>query len=194
MRTRTLGIPFTLALLLAIGCGGNDSTGPGGSVLTDEGAAALADLVMGSTVGALESPGGSPSLAVPVAINAQFSRTQACPTGGQIGVSGNLTGAFDSDTGSGSAWLQVMGTYTDCGLEANGVGYVVNGNPYLTITGSFTWLGGAPATQQTVRIGGALDINGRFCAINLTILYAMGGQSTTSVSGTVCGVSVNRNL
>ena len=92
--------------------------------------------------------------------NAQFARTHACPAGGNIGVNGSLTGSFDSETGSGSAWLQVLGTYTDCGIEAAGVAYVANGDPYLTITGSFTWLGGVPATQQTIRIGGALSING----------------------------------
>ena len=192
MRRSTLGIPLFIALIafLAAGCG-DDSTEPGSSAISEAGAAALADVVLTSTASALASPSPSPSLAAPVAINAQFASTQACPAGGNIGVNGSLTGSFDSETGSGSAWLQVLGTYTDCGLTAAGVAYVANGDPYLTITGAFTWLGGVPATQQTIRIGGALSINGRFCAINLTILYATAGSSSSSISGTVCGVSVN---
>ncbi len=194
MRRPTLGTPLICAVIafLAAGCG-DDSTEPS-SAISEEGAAALADVVLSSTVAALNSPSPSPSLAAPVAISAQFARTQACPAGGNIGVNGNLTGSFDSETGSGSAWLQVLATYTDCGIEAAGVTYVTNGDPYLTITGSFTWLGGVPATQQTIRIGGALSLDGRFCAINLTILYATAGSSSSTISGTVCGVAVNENV
>ncbi len=195
MRRPTVLIPLLPAVIacLTAGCGDDESTGPS-SAISDEGALALANVVLASTVSALESPAPNPSVAAPVAINVQLSRTHACPAGGNIGVSGSLTGSFDSETGSGSAWLQVLATYTDCGVEAAGVNYVANGDPYLTVTGSFTWLGGVPATQQTVRIGGALSLNGRFCAINLTILYATAGSSSSSISGTVCGVPVNEDV
>jgi hypothetical protein len=191
MRSTIVRAPFVLAVALAFTLGCGDETTEPSSAVSEEAAAALADQLLSASVNTLDSP--SPSLAASVPINVQFSNGSSCPGGGNINVSGNLTGSFDTDTGSGSAWLQVLETVTDCTVTANGVNYVANGNPYLSMTGSFTWLNGAPATQQTLRIGGALDINGRFCAITLTILYSTTGGSN-SISGTVCGVGVNQTF
>ncbi|NIR46069.1 MAG: hypothetical protein GWN99_16705 [Gemmatimonadetes bacterium] len=191
MRTLNLRLASVLLAAAFLGCGG-DSTGTDGEAMTEEAAAVMAGEILGALVGALDSPSGAPAPSAPVAINVQYSHRHFCPAAGHVDVSGSLTGSFDSETGSGSAWLQVLATLTDCTFEVNGIASVLNGDPYLSTTGSFTWLNGAPATQQSIDIGGALDRDGQFCAINLSVIYSIDG--TTTYSGTVCGYSINGSV
>lgn len=193
MRFPNLHPAAVLMATLSLACGG-DSTGTNGGAIDEATAGMVADEVFSAVFSALNAPSGSPSMAAPVAINVQYTNRHYCDAGGYIDVSGSLTGSFDSETGSGSAWLQVLETLTDCTFDVNGTAWILNGDPYLSATGSFTWLNGLPATQQSISIGGAIDYNGNFCAVNLSILYSTGGQGTTTYSGTVCGYSINGSV
>ena len=198
---------FSAALLaagLALGC--SDSSGPG-DTLTDNEASLISAQISNVTIAALNSqttsagPASAPSLAssfesanalASVPINFQYSSTHSCPVGGRAGANGSLTGSIDNETGNGVLWLQIIFTYTDCAFSVGTRDVTVNGNPSLTLTGTFNFLGGQPATQQTLRLSGALSTNViGFCAISLTMNVATAGTGTTTVSGTVCGRSVN---
>lgn len=188
-------LPLAVALIFVAACG--DSTGPGSGVtsLSDSESNALATEVVNAAIDAMNNPSASPALTASVPVNIQYSRTQACPAGGNISVSGSLTGAID-DTGSGALWLQVMETLTDCAHVFRGSTVVTNGSPDISLTGTFTYLNGSPATQQSLSIGGGFswtaDPGGSgFCAVNLSINLATSASGTTTVSGTVCGNQVN---
>ncbi len=201
MRTATLRLPVVLAaaLALSLGCGGDDGTGTDdGGAITQAETDLLATEVINAALEALAngqagtppSPpraiGGSQAA---VLIYVDYFNRVTCEHGGRMEVSGNLSGSIDNETGSGQAWLQVLITFTDCGMGNANNPVVINGNPYLSMTGTFSFLNGAPATQQTLRLGGALSLPG-FCAFNVTMLYATAATATTSISGTICGRDV----
>ena len=198
---------FSAALLaagLALGC--SDSSGPG-DALTDSEASQISAQISNVTIAALNSPTTSASrvsasslasslepanVLVSVPINFQYSSTHSCPVGGRAGANGSLTGSIDNDTGDGVLWLQIVFTYTDCAFSVGTRDVTVNGNPSLTLTGTFSFLGGQPATQQTLRLSGALSTSIiSFCAISLTMNVVTAGNGTTTVSGTVCGRQVS---
>ncbi len=195
---------FTAALMaagLALGC--SDSSGPD-DTLSDGEASQISAQVAAVTIAALNSsttsgsPGSASSLAssgeanVSVPVNFQYSSTHSCPVGGRAGANGSVTGSIDNDTGDGALWLQIIFTYTDCTFSVGTRNLTINGNPSLTLTGTFTFLGGQPATQQTLSLSGALSTSIiSFCAISLTMNVATAGNGTTTVSGTVCGRQVS---
>ena len=127
-----------------------------------------------------------------VPINFQYSSTHSCPVGGRAGANGSLTGSIDNETGDGVLWLQIIFTYTDCAFSVGTRSVTINGNPSLTLNGTFTFLGGQPATQQTLGLSGALSTSViPFCAISLTFTVVTAGNGTSTVSGTVCGRQVS---
>ncbi len=142
------------------------------------------------------SDGPAAAAAVPVPISISYSHTESCPLFGRIGVTGSVSGSIDSETGDGVLWLQVTETLTDCTFSSSNDDLVINGSPSLTLTGNFSFLQGAPATQQSLTLSGGFrwdfDAGGSgFCALNLTFNLATAGSGTTTVSGTVCGRQVN---
>ena len=193
-----------LAAGLALGCG--DSSGPD-NTLSDDEVSQVSAQVAAVTIAALNSPTTSGSAVsasslagslepasglVSVPVNFQYSSMHTCPVSGRAGANGSLTGSIDNDTGDGVLWLQIIFTYTDCTFSVGTRNLTVNGNPSLTLTGNFSFLGGQPATQQTLSLSGALSTTLiQFCAINLTMNVATAGTGTTTVSGTVCGRQVN---
>ncbi|MCH7717414.1 MAG: hypothetical protein IH876_14880 [Gemmatimonadetes bacterium] len=199
---------FAAALLatgLALGC--SDSAGPDNDTLSDGEVSQVSAQVFAVTMAALNSPttNGSPVLASSLAssveaanglasvpINFQYSSTHSCPVGGRAGANGSLTGSIDNQTGDGVLWLQIVFTYTDCAFSVGTRSVTINGNPSLTLNGTFTFLGGQPATQQTLSLSGALSTSViPFCAISLTFTVVTAGNGTSTVSGTVCGRQVN---
>lgn len=187
---------FTSVLLaagIALGCGG-DAAGPDDNTLSDAEVSQVANQVVAVTIDALNTgPTSGPAAELdPVPVNFQYSSTHSCPAGGHAGASGSITGSVDSQSGDGVLWLQMMFTYTDCTFSVGSRNLIVNGNPSLTLTGNFTHLGGQPATQQTLKLSGALSTSViQFCAINLTMNLATAGSGSTTVSGTVCGRQIN---
>ncbi len=203
IRIRT-SIAALLATAIALGC--SDSSGSDGDELSDAELDVFASQLTSFTVTAINEGGSSGSASLvgaldgmnaalataldPIPINFQYAHTQSCPVFGRTGANGSITGSIDSNTGDGVLWLQIVFTYTDCTFSTGQRDVEVNGNPSLTLTGNFTFVGGQQGTQQTLTLSGALLIDGVFCAISLTMNLGTGTGSTT-VSGTVCGRSVN---
>lgn len=110
-----------------------------------------------------------------------------CTAGGRIEVSGSLTGT----TSDGSGLLQIGATETISDWECV-TGYVINGDPYISLAGTFSFLNGVPSTQQSMTISGGFKWGltaAESCQISLSINFGSGGSGT--VTGTVCGYTVD---
>ncbi len=201
-KTAWLSMLVVPALALA-GC--SDGTGPDG--ISDSDAQLIASEVVSTSIGALNSGTAAAAVqgfdalaasasSVPVALRFDYSHTESCPLFGRIGVTGTMSGSMDSETGDGVLWIQVTETLTDCTFNSQNGDLVINGAPSITLTGNFTFLGGVPATTQSLTLSGGFrwqfdEGNSTFCALNLTMNIAYGGTGSTTVSGTVCGHPVN---
>lgn len=146
--------------------------------------------------GNISKPANAPSLVndtnftYNALVNYSFSGRTNCTAGGYIEISGRLSGSI-SDQGSGM--LQISATETITDWRCIG-GNVINGDPYISLAGTFSFLNWAPATTQTISIGGGFKWGtsaAESCQIRLTINFPTAGSGSTSVSGTICGRNVN---
>ncbi len=120
-----------------------------------------------------------------IQINQPISYTLTCTSGGNMKASGNITGSL-SDNGTGYISLQIPITISDWSCQPP---LMINGDPYISITGTFTFINGAPGTQQHISISGGFKSATQSCPILLgTDFNSSGGGHT---SGTCCGYSVD---
>jgi len=194
-------LAVVLSVLVGVGCGGGSSSSSSAvpaSVVQD-----VATLISGQAVTNLAEGAGTDIIRHPYHLKGhvepmevscnqsscvfseQYNTTDACQFGGSTGFAGDVSGTVNS-SGTGSFQFQVDETFTNC-VPASG--YTVNGAPEVTISGTFTFNGGALSFPLQILAGGALTINGNTCNINLTTLAESNGSSTTT--GTLCGQSVN---
>lgn len=120
-----------------------------------------------------------------VQINQQVAYTLTCTAGGNMKASGSITGSINN-TGSGIILIDVPITITDWGCEPP---LIINGDPYISITGTFSFLNGAPSTQQHLGIHGGFKSATQNCQISLDTNFNTTGGGHTS--GTVCGHSID---
>ncbi len=118
--------------------------------------------------------------------------TSACSGGGYIHVLGSISGNIDSK-GSGMLQIGITETILDYRCPE---GFVVNGDPYISLAGTFSFLNGSPATTQTMSMGGALKWTRSgsttigSCQIQLTCNFPTAASSGGSISGSICGVQI----
>lgn len=124
-----------------------------------------------------------------VMVNVSTSYTLNCTAGGHITVNGSGSGSFN-DSGTGMVSVSATETISDWACVS---GKIINGDPYVSAVGTFSFINGQPATQQTVSVTGgfkwgltALES----CQIYLTFNFPTATSGTSSVSGTVCGNTV----
>lgn len=196
--------PFWVAVSVFLaGC--SSATDEGGDTeqkLTAEQAKWVAEFVAGvGTTGVNSGATQAPSaLAAPeqVAVNQSIDYRYTCTTSGNIHVLGSLTGSI-SDTGSGLISLGITETLSDCRSRTTSGGWLeLNGAPYLSLTGTFSFLNWAPATQQSMSMGGAFmwafdTGQSGTCQIQLSILFNS-ATGDGSVTGTVCGYPIAGTL
>ncbi len=134
-------------------------------------------------------------------INYSIDEYVSGPEGGSIHVFGTVTGTmlFDDATYSvigGTMLIGLTETINDYGFESEGDVYVMNGDPYISLTGTFSLLGGGNTfgTASSMQIGGGVHVAGPRCDqtlnMNITINVNADG-SGGDVSGTVNGVPLN---
>ncbi|HKJ01329.1 MAG TPA: hypothetical protein VJ997_02710 [Longimicrobiales bacterium] len=138
-------------------------------------------------------PAPTEALAGPsaVAVNVQVTHRTNCTAGGHIEVLGNMTGNI-SDTGSGVLLLQVTETISDWRCVGD---YVVNGDPYVSVAGSMSFLNGQPSSTTSFSFGGGFKwgtASEDSCQMSLTLLLRTDG--TGHLSGTVCGEGINTEI
>ena len=201
MRRVWCGCLVVLALavsLLVVGCGGGNGSNSSSSLSASQASAIAAQIAQAASHSAANSPSGAiVTHAHPQSVTCnqsgcqifqQFSATITCSVGGNIGVTGDISGATDA---SGTGLIQIQGqeTLTNCSPEQ---GLVLNGAPYISMTGNFSFLNGNPSTNQSISIGGGFSWGSsanQVCQVNLTANFNANGSG--DLSGTLCGQQVN---
>ena len=124
-------------------------------------------------------------------VNLPLSFTLNCTTGGNMKLTGTIDGSMNN-TGTGLIGIQADITITDWSCIQ---GFIINGAPDITITGMFSFINGAPATTQSIDMGGAFEWGSSaadVCNINLTTNFNADGSGDTS--GTLCGNPINTSF
>ena len=120
--------------------------------------------------------------------------------GGEIHVFGAVTGniTFDDQTNETTGGLLLIGlteTIHDFQYESEGETYTMTGDPYVSLTGTFSLLSGGSSfgTASSMQIGGGVHISGSQCdeTINMRITIIVNASGTGgTVSGTINDESI----
>jgi hypothetical protein len=184
-------------LLIAVSsCSIADPTPKGLSAFEAETIASqISDALANGVSGAYASPAmlgakraSAANRASSVPVNVQLSGRTNCTSGGYINVSGAMTGSI-SDNGTGALLLQMTETVNDWACIGD---LVVNGDPYISVTGTFSFLSANLSSPATMSIGGGFRWTGSSsgtCGIRLTVLMYANGSGHTS--GQVCDRGVD---
>ncbi len=132
------------------------------------------------------SSSGCTSTATGESCNLPLSYTGPCSGGGTISVSGDISGTLDT-SGDGSFGTQMTITPSNCSVS----GTTFNGDPDITIAGQISFASDNFVYPITFMEGGGIAYGPNpsgTCSVNVTYSIT---ASTCSVTGTVCGQSVN---
>ena len=186
-----------LAALVAVGltvtaCGDGDGgigTTSGAELTVSEVDAILGELFnIAFGVGGLSPAASAP--ATPIPFNENISESEACPGGGSVSLSGNISGTIDDVTLEGNIDMTLTESISGCVITSGTKKFTVNGDPNIKITaamtikanfsisGMFTMKGGFKFTSDDGRSGS--------CGIDMSVDLATG-----SATGNVCGHSAS---
>lgn len=182
-------------------CQTSEVTGPQqegeGSVSANE-ASAITNFIVGSTfegwgfddVGGGGGGGASLRSGVPITIDYGLDVTTGCPLGGELGVSGAISGSIDDQTLAGNLSLDVATSATNCGFAHEEIQFTLNTNPDLVLSGGFAFdqgqlVGDATFTYVGTVLWATDDGRSGSCSYDVTLTADAAGQSVES--GTVCG-------
>lgn len=198
-------VPTTLALTAC-----ESSTEPDGDRMTQDEANAL---VQGLYGGSLLAYGGillqaDPDMltVVPPGTPLPLEGTAPCDQGGQAAFSGSATISIDEARGSIEVELSGTLTPSGCTFTGDGATFVLESNPGLaqtgsvilvledfsfsiniTSSGSFNWTSGTRS--------GSCDLDNTITSeISMVDSALSGAIPTATITGSVCGLSVNRDI
>ena len=201
------GLSAALAIGLAA-CGG-DTTGTGDPLTESEAADLAAALAEGGFVGfgaQGAAPMGAPG-AEAATITVTLNETHPCNDAGGTGtvtIAGTQSADVNQTTGAGSFTFNYTLTPHGCTIETSGDKvFTIDGDPNLKVGGEFDF------TETSA--SGTLNYEGKFawdasdgragaCGVDLTSNYEFtfsgtgASSASVTVSGSVCGVSVNRTV
>jgi hypothetical protein len=123
-----------------------------------------------------------------ILINQPISASRLCTAGGRISVSGNISGTIN-DTGTGLILISATETVTDWGCLPP---LIINGDPYISLSGQFSYFNGVPSTQQHLTINGGVKWGGtaeESCQIHLDTNFNRNGGGRTT--GSVCNYVID---
>ena len=123
-----------------------------------------------------------------VMINQAISASRTCTIGGALKVLGNISGSIN-DTGTGLILISATETISDWKCE---VPLIINGDPYVSLSGQFSYVNGVPSTQQHLTINGGFKWGtsaAESCQIHLDTNFNRNGGGRTT--GTVCSQTVD---
>ncbi|MFH1874208.1 MAG: hypothetical protein ABH859_03360 [Pseudomonadota bacterium] len=209
---KIIGLSAVIAIAICcVGCGSGSSGGSDDNDLSETQADALSGQIADAAVNAMNSGNFAAMVSKALAgedlpskiaktiqcndagctINVPIDYGVNCTAGGRIAVTGSITGSTSS---SGTGILQIGATETITDWECIS-GFIINGDPYISLSGTFSFLNGAPSTQQSLTISGGFKWGttaAESCQIHLsTNFYTSGGGTTT---GTICGYTVNESF
>jgi hypothetical protein len=199
------GLSAALAVSLAA-CGG-DTTGTGDPLSEAEATELAEALVEGGFVGFAQqaAPMGAPG-AEAATITVTLNETYPCNDAGGTGtvtMAGSVSVNVNEETGVGAFEFNYTMAPHGCTVPTSGVlVFTVDGDPNIRITGDFDWT--ETSASGSLNYGGgfawdASDGRSGTCGVDLTANYNFTWSSTSSsgsatMSGSVCGVTVNRTL
>jgi hypothetical protein len=203
---------FGLAPVLALGlaaCGSGFTSS--GDPLTESEAADLAQgLANGGFAGfgSFAAPAGAPGAAA-TNVTISLNNSAPCDGGGTVAFNGSMTANVNQAATSGTFGFNYTVVPTACQITtSNSKTFTLTGDPNLKAQGDFTFTAGS----STETFQGSLSYNGKFdwtssdaragvCGVDLAANYdfsfsTTGGAptGTATLSGTVCGVTVNRSV
>ena len=201
---------FGLAPVLALGlaaCGGGFTAS--GDALTESEAADLAEGLVENGFAGFGGAAGAPSRApsMPAAnVTVTLDDTAPCEGGGTVALKGSLSVNVNQAGTSGTFGFDYTVAPSGCQLIAGGKTFTINGDPNIKANGDFSFTSGT----NTETFEGSLNYDGKFgwtssdgragaCGVDLTANYdfTFGGTTTTgtaTLTGSVCGVTVNRSV
>ena len=161
------------------------------------GSAALDDLFGAGGPSFSLSPGGGPSASTaPVPINVTFTRTRACPAGGQVTIAGTTTGEGDRETRSLTTTTVATKTHASCSVaRRNGTSITINGNPNIVLEAHRKRVDGKPSGLQTQSQKGGYtwarsDGRSGSCEIDIASTFDP-ATNTRTIKGTNCGRTID---
>jgi hypothetical protein len=129
------------------------------------------------------------ALPLTVPINQSIDFAQTCNSGGTMKSTGRITGSV-SDSGTSFISFSVIETVTDWSCQTP---LIINGDPYISVTGTFSFLNGVPATQQHIGVNGGIKwgtSSVQSCQIHLDTNFS-NNNKTGHTTGTVCGHTID---
>ncbi len=136
-------------------------------------------------------PTGTPPRILAQLVNVSVQQRTNCQTGGYINVTGSMTGSIDNN---GTGVLQTQITETINSWSCIG-GFTINGDPYLSASGTFSFLNGQLGTAASIMFSGGFAWSGNGsgnCQVAMTMLFNQNGSG--HLSGTACGQGVNETF
>ena len=187
----------TLALAVAVcGLSGCDMFGPQDKFTQNDANIIATNLGNAVVNGMNASHAARPGDVRPeVLVNAQVDGTSNCSLAGYVHVLGAMTGSLDN-YGTGVLSMQLTESIVGCAMASDdGNSVTVDGDPYLSAVGTFSYLNGAPSSAQHVHFGGGFSWKfsagaSGSCSVSLDLYLPNNTSSQTTLSGTVCGYSV----
>jgi hypothetical protein len=201
---------LALAPVLALGvaaCGGG-FTASGDPLTESEAADLAAGLVEGGFAGFgsfAGAPGKAPSMPA-ATVTISLDDTAPCEGGGTVALKGSMTVSGNESGTSGTFGFDYTVTPSGCKTTSGDKTFTISGDPNLKVKGDFSFSSGT----ETETFEGSLSYDGKFnwtssdgragaCGVDLSANYdfTVGGTTATgsaTLSGTVCGVTVNRSV
>jgi hypothetical protein len=197
---RKLLLPGVLAAMLALGACDQGVTGPAGSDLNDDDVRALAAQT-GEQDGAFLDGFAAPSFdrltagpSFSTTVTTTFTRTRACPQGGNVTLAGTSTQTSDPATHSGSNVFSATRTENACAFSTDRGTITINGNPNTQLSSTQCWSNGVRGVRTATKVGSFTwtRSNGRSgtCNVNVTATWTPATQ-TLHVVGTICNRTVD---
>lgn len=182
-----------LPVAAVLACSGDGATAPEANLTEAEIADAYSALSVLNELsfGGMLLRSSDPAI-VSAALTETISESMPCPQGGTTSVSGSFT--INETTYAMSADLRQR--YSNCGVYSESERlWIFNGDPNIRTRMSSTFNQTAETFTFTATITGAFrftsgDLSGR-CSINLAMTF---GETSITVSGTICGQSYNETV
>jgi hypothetical protein len=147
-------------------------------------AATLGELSPDQSSGCTSSPSG-------MTCNIPVSESTSCPGGGTMAVAGDFDFTLNS-SGDGSDSSSLTITPTNCSVS----NLTINGDPNITVTTQMNFTNNAPAYPITLTETGGISYGPNpsgSCSVNVTmsISHTLNPLTSCTITGTICGQSVN---
>lgn len=202
MSVRNVALLLAFASLATTGCKSATDSGSNNK-LTAAQATWVAEEVASIAVNGLNAgaASGAPLKASGperIPVNIQLDFTHNCKVSGYAHLLGDVTGNMD-EHGTGVLLIGATVSFVACREQTSSGGWIeLDGDPDISMAGTFSFINAAPATQQSFSIGGAVRwtwSNGgsNTCPVDISVLFNPTSQGTmpVTISGTACNYSVN---